>query len=321
MIRPDQSVVDTEEMQDWVLAHKESSGWSWARLGEVIGVPGGTLQPFANKKYAGDTGRIAREIWKYRQTEQIGADRKVGIPTDPGFFSTPTAQRLESLMSVAQHFGRITVGATGPGTGKTKTMLNYRACNANVWTATMRESTSTLSQMQWEVAKAVGEPLKASYSAGASRTIMDKVRGRRGLIIIDEANCLETKAIEEIRAWNDDSRVGICLLGNEELLLRIEAGRRRDAFARLNSRIAQRFIQSLPEEADVVAFCDAWQIDEPAMRKLLTDVALNPASGGLRECEMLIESASMLAMLDERALTLSDLREARANRATRRLRV
>ncbi|MCU0946786.1 MAG: hypothetical protein MUF47_00830 [Porphyrobacter sp.] len=134
---------------------------------------------------------------------------------------------------------------------------------------------------------------------------------------IDEANYLTIESIEEIRSWHDDTGVGICLLGNEELLARIETGRHRDQFARLNRRIAMRHTQRVPLPGDVRAFCDAWGITQPDIRHFLDTIARTPDSGGLGECQQLIESGSMLAAADDRGLSLADLREAQMYRATK----
>ncbi|MFM9673702.1 AAA family ATPase, partial [Streptomyces galilaeus] len=73
------------------------------------------------------------------------------------------------------------------------------------------------------------------------------------LLIIDEAQHLSEKAIEEIRSWNDKVGLGIALFGNVKVLRRIEGGGRDDAFAQLYSRLSMRMIRPLPLQADAVA--------------------------------------------------------------------
>lgn len=319
MNHPDNTPIDAKEMREWMIAYKEQAGLSWAHLAAKSGIPSGTLSPFCLGSYAGNKDRIAREIFKFKQMLETTADRADGVPVEPGFFSTPTAERLRGLLVIAQ-MGRITLGATGPGTGKTMIMKEYQASVTNCWTATMSPTTKTLSAMMFEVMRAIGMIAKGGWNRQLSHQIVERIGSRRGLLVIDEANHLELDAIEEIRAWHDRTGVGICLLGNEELIQRIENGPRRDAFARLNSRIAQRHVQNLPLAGDVEAFCDAWGIVDPAMRNFLERVALTPGAGGLRECRQIVESAAMLAMADERAVSFSDLKDAQSTRATRVIR-
>lgn len=319
MNHPDDTAIDVEEMRDSLINYKAQSGMSWTQLGAKSGIPTGTLSPFCTNNYAGNINRIAREIFKFKQMLDATAERADGIPLEPGYFSTPTSERLRALMVIA-HMGRITLGATGPGTGKTMVMREYRESVSNCWTATLSPTSRTLSAMMQEVLRALGFVAKGGWNRHLSRQIVDRLGGRRGLLIIDEANHADLESIEEIRSWHDETGVGICLLGNEELIQRIENGPRRDAFARLNSRIAQRHVQNLPLPGDVEAFCDAWGLVDPAMRKFLERVALTPAAGGLRECRQIVESASMLAMSEGRPLSFGDLRDAQSTRATRVIR-
>ena len=204
----------------------------------------------------------------------------------------------------------------GPGTGKTMIAREYAAMAEPVWTVTLRASQKSLPSMVFAVQRALGIDIKWATVARASQEVVNRMRGRKGLLIVDEANHLTIEGAEELRAWHDETGIGICLLGNEELIARMESGSRSHQFARINSRIAQRHVQNLPVEGDVIAFCDAWGIADPGMRKLLTDVALTPGTGGLREIRQIVEMGSMLATDEGRPLELHDLRDAKSTRAT-----
>lgn len=311
--------VNVEAERDWINARKAASDESWPMIAKEIGVPPGTLSTWATGSYQGRQEPTARAVFRFRQLIESQAERAHGILVEPGYFETPTSRRIMGLLTYA-HMGRITVGATGPGTGKDMAAQEYANSVSNVWIATMWPTDKKLPAMISKVLRAVGVDPKG-WTRQMSHQVVEKVRGKRGLLVINEANHLETEALEEIRAWHDETRIGICLLGNEELLMRIEGGAKRDAHARLNSRIAQRIMQNLPEEGDVVAFCDAWGLSDPAMRQMLMRIALSPGAGGLRECRQIVEQASMLAADDERPLSFDDLRDAQSTRATRFIRV
>ncbi len=319
MNNPDDFPINVEEQRQWLIDHKARKGLSWSVLADLTGIAAGTISPFGGGSYAGRGEPIAKKIFRYRQMLDSQQRRTDGLLTDAGWFETPTSRRIRGLLVIAQ-MGRITVGATGPGTGKTVTMRDYANKASNVWIATMKPTTKTLNAMIGEVLKAVGGTPKGGWTRQLSAQVADNIAGRRGLLVIDEANHLDLEAIEEIRAWHDATEVGICLLGNEELMMRIRGGPRRDAFARLNSRIAASHLQNLPVEGDVAAFCDAWKVDDGDMRRLLTRVALTPGAGGLRECRQIVESASMIAADEHRHPTIVDLREAMASRSTTALR-
>lgn len=318
MINPDNIVVDIEEQMEWMRDHKVTKGFSWAQLAQLTGIPAGTLSPFMVGGYNGNRQKIAAKIFRYRQTLESQQQREIGLVSGPGYFETRTSARLRGLLTLA-HTGRMTVAATSPGTGKTITVKEYAASASNVWWFSMRKSVKTVNAMTLRVLRAMGVPTKGGWNAQLSDLVVDWMKQRNGLLIIDEANHLSIDQFEEIRAWHDETECGVSFFGNEELMMRIERPSRSDAFARLHSRIASSHVQTLPLAEDVEAFCDAWDLRDAEMRNLLKRIALTPAAGGLRECAQIVEQASMIAADEHRALSFADLREAQATRTTRNI--
>lgn len=318
MINPKDMPVDVEEVRLWAVGYRElqEPPLSWAQFSKECNIPAGTLQPFCAGTYQGDNQKIALKMFQFMQAVESQRARQKSIPTDPGYFETETSIRIHTLLELA-HMGRITLIATSPGTGKTMTVRDYAERAQPVWIATMKPSCQSLNAMVLEVHKALGMEPRFQYAAQASRVVIDRIKGRRGLLVIDEANHLSIEAIEELRSWHDETGVGLCLMGNEELLQRIETGRMRDRLARLNGRIAAKHVQRLPLREDVQIFCEAWGIEDPGMRKYLEKIALTPDAGGLRECKQLVEQGAMIASSEERGLSLADLRDAQMLRATR----
>ncbi len=114
----------------------------------------------------------------------------------------------------------------------------------------------------------------------------EKVVGRQGLFLIDEAQHLSERALEEIRAIHDDTGVGVALVGNREVLTRIEGAGRTAAFAQLYSRVSIRHVFGQPETEDVASTSE---------RAMLRKVALKPGGGGLRSLTKTLELATLLA--------------------------
>ena len=311
--------IDVEEMRDWANGYKAMTDMSWARFGNSVGIPGGTLQPFCKGNYLGDNDRIARELFKYRQGIQNREEHMDGIPVEPGYFETPTSTLIRELLAVAST-GEITVGAFGPGMGKTKTAVDFLGRVSPAWLVTLDEMTKKPTALVRVVEKAIGLRTAKNWPSFISAEIISFLRKRKATLIVDEANHATLASLELIRAWHDATGLGACLLGNEELISRIEVGRERDALSRLNSRIAQRVVQPQPVEGDVIAFCDAWKLFDPGIRQALMDVALRPASGALRECRQIIVNASRLAAEDGGRLELAHVRWAIDKRAIRIIR-
>lgn len=325
MNNPENIVIDEAEQRAWLKEHKDSRGLSWSDLAPLIGMPQGTLSPWMGGTYAGKTERVAKAVFRYRQTlesqEKVTEEKqRAGLDKTPGYIVTPTANRLRTLMIMA-HQGEITVGATGPGTGKTMTVRDYQSMVSNVWLVTMRPTTRTLPAMVAEVLRTISGKAPTGWVRQMSTQVQNLVAGKNGLLVIDEANHLEFEPLEELRAWHDATGVGICLLGNEELIARIRGGGSKHALARLNGRIAMSHVQDLPLEGDIEAYLDAWGITKPEQRAMLSRVALTPGAGGLREIRQIVTHALLLATDDGVDLSVTHLRDALSTRSTRMLRV
>jgi len=310
--------VDVEEMRLWMQGYSNSfkPALTGAELAKQSGIPNGTLGPFLAGKYPGRNDNIARKILAFKQ--KVEASKKVNdaLPADPGYFETDTSVKFERLLTLA-HTGRITAIGTGPGTGKTITINEYREARSEVFVATMSPSTRSLVQMIIEVQLALGMIPKRMRAADASRTVVDRLTGRKALLVIDEANHLNYESIDELRSWHDRTGVGLCLAGNEELIREIQQGKNKDAFARLNSRIARVYVQQTPEADDVIAFCNGWGISDPAIREYLITIGTHRDAGGLRECKQLVEMASYIADEDGRGLALFDLQAVQRTRGSK----
>ncbi|RHW17176.1 hypothetical protein D1610_11545 [Sphingomonas gilva] len=316
MNNPDTLAIDVEAERAWLNAYKADTRLSWSEIGPKMGIPGGTLSPFALNSYNGDNERIARAVFSYRQLLTSQAELAIAMPDRPNYFETPTSRRVTTMLQVA-HRGRITVIATAPGLGKTEAVKNYQASVPQVWRATMKPSTGGIMTMQVKILASMGEPDAKGTPLALTTRIERLVRGTGGLLVIDEAQNLGEKALEEVRGWHDETGIGVALVGNEDVLLRLELGSKKDAFARLASRVANRFIARGPMEGDAAALADAWRVDAADQRGFLADVAKRP--GALRTCTMVMETAHMLAAAENDALKLAHLQDAWSHLSTRQL--
>jgi len=313
---PSAQPIDIEEMRNWLIDYRTKTQASWSDLSSRIDIPTGTLSQFGSPRgYAGNEQKLAETIFKFRQTISTQAQIAVEAPEVPDFYSTPTSSQLEAVLKWAQR-GRITLAAMGPGLGKTKTAARFSACYSNVFLATMTPSTAGVNNMQQEVLMSLGERDPVGTPQKLSRQIRDRVKNLENpLLIIDEAQHLSEKAVEEIRSWNDAVGLGIALFGNLSVIQRLEGGSRRAAFAQLYSRVSFRVVRQQPLQGDIDAMADAWGVFEPAERQYLTTIAMLP--GGLRGATMALELATMIASTEQRALAKSDLQDAWAQLSAR----
>lgn len=305
--------IDIAAERSWLMQHRTDSGLTWKALAEQSGIALGTISQFGPGTYKGDSEGVARQVQRYRQTVETQVELAAELPLKPGVQATRTLGQIQRLLRWA-HMGRLIVIAGGPGIGKTTSIADYARAASNVFLATMSESTAGLNPMQIEVLHAMGEPDARGAPHQLSRRICDKVRGANALIIIDEANKLSEKAIEEARSWHDRTGVGLALVGTDSVLTRMEGGSRKKSHAQLYSRVDMRMIREVPFAEDAAKLAAAWGVTEPREIDFLIALATKP--GGLRSLTKVMELATMLSF-DDGTRTVTHLKAAWAQLSTR----
>jgi DNA transposition AAA+ family ATPase len=301
-----QSEIDA---RSWLNEHKEQSGLSWTEIARLTDVASSTLSLFAGAKYAGDNDKVAARVLAYRDRLAVQAEIAGDAPLIPDWYETETSRRLTTLLRWAQS-GKIVLIVTTPGLGKTKAARRLAERDPNVWLATMAPSTAGVATMAIEVGAAVGlGDLKGSPQQ-LSRQIRTHIENKNGLLIIDEAQELTDKALNEIRGWHDRTGVGIALLGNEKVVGQLDT--RKSALAQISSRFSIKHVQAQPLEGDMDALLDAWSIQQPDQRAFLSRIGAMP--GALREMTQTLEVALMAAFGTGQPLSLEHLRSAAKQR-------
>ena len=312
---PTKQPIDIEEQRAWLKDHRTSNGSSWSTLSKRMGIPAGTLSQFGGSGYSGDEQRLAEQVYRYRQTLVHQASIAIEAPDVPDFFDTETSNELTRLLGWGQR-GRLVVAAMGPGTGKTKTAKQFTACFNNVFMSTMTPSTAGVNNMQQEVLASLGDPDAVGTPQKLSRRIRERVKDLTNpLLIIDEAQHLSEKAIEEIRSWHDATGVGIALFGNIGVMQRIEGGSRKAAFAQLYSRIGLRMLRPVPLQADCDALAVAWEVTSDKEMAFIRKVGTMP--GGLRGATMMLELAWMLSASERQPINVGHMQDAWQQLSTR----
>lgn len=295
------------EARAWLASHKDECNLSWQQIAKLTDVASSTLSLFSSGKYVGNTAQVAAKVLAYR--DRCAAQIATEAPKAPKWYDTPTADRLTALLNWAQS-GEIVLIVTTPGIGKTKVAQRFAERDPNVWLATMSPSTDSVATMAIEVGEMLGLGELRGSPQQMSRHIKGRMRGKSGLLIIDEAQELTDKALNELRSWHDQTNVGIALMGNESVVGQMEG--RKSALAQISSRFSIRHVQVAPLPGDLEALLDAWHISDVEQRKFLSRVGRMP--GALREVTHTIKIAAMTACGNGDELSLEHLRGAACQR-------
>lgn len=286
----------------------ETEGLNQADIARQSGVAYGTFTAWMGTKYAGNTSRVAAEvvIWLNSRAEKRRSLNR--MPKAPDFQMTPSAERFYAILQYAQTAPDFAVIAGGPGVGKTTVCEHYRDNNPNVFMATLEPCSGTVYPMLGELAEvmSIGEKVQTKLS----RAIGRKVQGTGALIIIDEAQHADSRALDQLRALHDRYGVGILLSGNETVYARLEGEGRKASFAQLFSRIGMRITQSTPKPTDMCALIKAWDVTDGEEVRLLKAIARKP--GALRAMTKTLKLASMLAVGAGEARGIKHIKQAYA---------
>lgn len=287
----------TQEEQDAIRAEARAliaqEGISQKQFSVLCGVAYGTFTPWMAGTYAGRGDRIAEAVRRGIDSHRAKTRTRVLAPAAPGFVATPTAEAIAGVLEHAQHMADFAVVTGAPGVGKTSTARAYARDHANVWMITSEPVHATPRALLDDLADALRVDARGTSSQRLSRDLAARMRGKDGLLIVDEAQHLTSATLDQLRSLHDRAEVGVALLGNETIFARLEGGTRAAHYAQLYSRVGMRLTRPKPVKADIDALLDAWGVEGKAERALLHVIARKP--GALRGLTKVLRIAHMLA--------------------------
>ena len=134
-------------------------------------------------------------------------------------------------MDYARFAPTIAVIYGGAGVGKTTALRHYAKTRPRTWLVTAavaRKTTSAILMALVESPGLRGFAYRVDSLYSEALVLMGRSRDdeANGLLIIDEAQHLETPAFDAIRAFHDEAKIGIAYAGNEEVYSRIHGKKR-----------------------------------------------------------------------------------------------
>ncbi|AWX98706.1 DNA transposition protein [Marinomonas primoryensis] len=271
-----------------------------AQLAREISSSPATVSQILNGKYQADATAIVTKLAKWLTRNE---EKKSSPVVNPGFVMTTTAKQIMDDMTYAQISESIVVIYGASGVGKSEALREYKRNNNNVWHVTASPSRSSLTECLYELAMELDMEQAPRRKGPLSRVIRKRLMGTEGLIVIDEADHLDYPTLEELRILQEETGVGMVLVGNNRVYTQLTGGRRNEDFARLFSRIAKKRGIHKTKVADVKAIGDAWNVSGDKERALMQKISERP--GGLRLLTKTLKLAAMFCkgeLITEKAL-------------------
>ncbi|MDG3444688.1 AAA family ATPase [Nitrospirillum amazonense] len=271
------------------------------------GIAESTFAAWLAGKYQGNNEKATADALRWVDARRAQKVTAASITSSPGFIDTETAVTFMGAMQYAQVASDFTTIVGVPGVGKTQAAEAYQRRNPNVYVVTMEPSISSPGAMLGEICAELEIPEKSSTKQ--ARAIRRFFKGKNALLIVDEAQHLTTKALDELRSLNDRGGVGVVAMGNPSILARL-VGTGSDEFAQLHSRVGVGLTCQKPRDTDISALIAAWGVSDTEEVIYLTQIARK--AGALRALDKTMRLASTLANGSGDARGLRHLKAARS---------
>jgi len=307
-IPPDPGEDRAAELRGKIQALLAGGDYTQKQIAKFCQYSTGVISSWLKGAYTGDNSAVEEKLLKWLSSRERNAKTAAAMPAAPAWIDTPTGRRIHAVLMFAQAAGDLGCIYGGAGLGKTTALHAYAAASPNVWVSTMSPAHGGVSSALEEIAETIGLRGIPGRAARLQRELVNRLSNTGGLLIVDEAQHLNMRSLEAIRAIHDATGVGLVLCGNEAVFARLTGGSREATFAQLFSRLGKRLRLTKAAPGDVDAMADAFGVMGTAERRFLAGIASKP--GALRGVVKTLRLASVFAAGKGEALTVEHLNAA-----------
>lgn len=219
--------------------------------------------------------------------------------------NTRTLEDITMAVSFAEAVGDISLIYGDAGLGKTVALKSYVASHSDSIYIELKDCDKSTKGICEKILSCIGKEQRG-VDRVLVNTIIEYLNDNPKLIIIDEAQHLSIRALENLRAINDTTETGIVLCGNPTVYDRMH-GRGQAHFAQLYSRIGIRRHIIEPSMEDIVLIFEKYDLDKESLL-FLHQLALQ--RGGIRNCVKVLNIALQIRESKEEPLSIDHLKSA-----------
>lgn len=218
---------------------------------------------------------------------------------------TQAVDDIIMAVSFAEAAGDISLIYGEAGLGKTVSLKEYVSTHPDVIYVELKDCDKSTKGVCEKILSQIGKEQR-----GVDRLLVDAIINYLAdspkLIIVDEAQHLSIRALENLRAINDVTESGIVLCGNPTVYDRMH-GRGQAHFAQLYSRIGIRRHIKEPSLEDIAAIFNPYALDKESLL-YLHKLALT--RGGIRNCVKVLNIALRFLEDEKEPLSIDHLQSA-----------
>ena len=268
----------------------DSSGLSMARAAMQMGRHASSISRWLKRSYTGDNARVASAVERWLVTRADAHRHSLDGAGLDRHADTAAYQQITSALAYAQATGDIVTVIGKPGRGKTWAAQHY--CEAKTGASYFPASAAITAMpgLLSRVGGAIGAGSTFRSAMEAEGTVIEHLRGHGdALLVVDEAQHLRDKLLDELRIVRDRAGCGLALVADETI--RMALGR----LPQIKGRIGLAIDLKAQPPADVEQIAAGVLKREPSRAELktLNQVARGP--GGLHALRRLLGGAYMIA--------------------------
>lgn len=214
---------------NFIKQYMQSTKKSQAQVAKELGISPPKLSGFLSGTYAAPHTVISA-------IEELAAiiEQKKAAPERPDYAETTVGRMVTNAIRYAHLMGVATVAYGDAGIGKTMAVQNYLENNELAIGITINPVYSSITGALEKLAKQMG--IHERVARNQSDEIVNRLKGSGRVIVVDEAQHLTTRALDHLRCMSDESGVGICFVGNDEVYRKLKSNGDKK-FAQLFSRL------------------------------------------------------------------------------------
>jgi len=290
------------------LAVLAQGGGSIAQAAREAGLASSTLSRWARGEYGGDNAAVERSVAAWLRSREA-SEQRAALGVD-AHVDLAVTRDIESVLDLAQAAADVVVVHGRSGCGKTWAARRFAATRSAVTLATASGAWVTLAGMLGRVAAAVGAGDRHPSALAAESRVIERLAGRRSLLVVDEAHHLSVRQIDELRCVRDIAGCGLALIGSDMLWSSLCASPRAD---QITGRVMQRLALRGPSAEDVCALAASALRRNPERGESRALVQAARGGGGLHVLRRTLARTALIARADGAARpTAQHTREALA---------
>lgn len=200
---------------DALNAYIKESGQSQNAIAKAIGISAAALSQVIKNKYPGNIEVLEAKIAQFLN---LSYEREVYPQAEIGYIDTSVCRSINETARNCHIGKRIGIVTGESGLGKTTAAKHYAELNSDVLIIFGRPSITAKSILR-EIARKVGVDPSGAVDDVFMR-IVGKLKDSGRLLIIDEAEHLTARVLDQIRRFNDPefAGIGLLLIGLPKLL-------------------------------------------------------------------------------------------------------